>query len=85
MRAAPSERGNYTYWTAEVLIPWKLLGGGRSFQGDVGVIGGKSDGSDAGERWHWASPRVPQTVSDLGAEAAIDPRTWGKFIFARPE
>ena len=45
--AAPSQRDQYTFWTAEVLIPWKLLGGQRGLQADVGIIGGKSDGSDA--------------------------------------
>jgi hypothetical protein len=85
-----STRQDYPFWTAEVLIPWKILGfSGQPRHGqlraDVGVIGGKSDGSDVGERRHWASPQVPQTVSDIGAEAAIDPRTWGVFSFGVDE
>lgn len=70
------------FWSAEVLIPWRLLGGKhRSIRGDVGVIGANSGGGDADERRHWASPLKPHPVSDLGAEASIDPRTWGTFYF----
>ncbi len=73
------------WWTAEVILPWKLLGISHPMQFDVGVMAANSGGTGVAERRYWATPQSVKATSDLGAEAAIHPDKWGRMFFDQPE
>lgn len=80
-----SKKGVRPWWSAEVVLPWKLLGVSRPMMFDVGVMAANSGGSALEERRYWATPQAIKTTSDLGAEAAISPQAWGMMYFTEPE
>ncbi len=67
---------DYKKWTAEVFIPWKVLGTGpgAEVRADFGVI--EPDGDGGVRRMYWSN-RFPPPTGDPGIDAMIDPATWG--------
>ncbi|GEM_PF-1826610 len=78
-----TKQGEGDDWSAEILIPWKLIGqggggrsGGRRF--DVGI---REAGS---KRFFYWNNKFPGPRNDPAVEAYINPGAWGNLIFTEP-
>jgi hypothetical protein len=82
--AEAERRHGPTAWGLEAFVSWQALGFAsrpKEFRGDVGVMLPDSGGVTVDRRLAWAEAG-PLPVSDVAAEAQIQPATWG--VFALP-
>ncbi len=67
-------------WSAEVQVPWKVLGvnpaAGQKITMDFGILSPDSGGLQADKRSYWSDPDTGH-VADLAVEAQIRPGNWG--------
>ncbi len=86
VKTKPATKGAAQSFTAEIAVAWSALGltapPTGSLRGDVGVLAADATGASVETRWYWANPDT-DAITDVAAEAQIQPANLGSFRFER--